>query len=841
MRTTVGAFLRASRKALGLSLRALAHSVGVDVAYLSRVERDRVSPSARLLSKLADALNQNADSLLLLSGRVPARMQEIVSRQPTRVAVALNSLAEMSVAEPQSPYGSPLLAHRGPRAIEDGFPFEWLSEIAEAESWRKEVYRPPYHVHKWWARRLGSVFRAAIIAAATPRGSSVSELFYEPVRLPGLVVFDPFMGSGTTVGEAHKLGSAAIGRDINPVAHRAVRLALSPVDRTEVQSHFETLAATAGRKILDLYRSRDNQHRLCPVLYFFWVKHLPCPRCASRVDLFSHYLFAAHAAKSSHPAAKAYCPGCGGLVDCRYDAERVRCACGLAFDPRVGPARRTTAVCPTCMHEFPIAKTARALGKPPEHRCYAKLLLLPDGRKEYLRTTPDDADAFSAAVLRLREVAPPVPSFPIPDGHNTRQIRNYGYSRWHELFNARQLLALTTLASSIQALPEGNARDALALLFSGVLEFNNLFASYKGEGTGAVRHLFSHHILKPERTPIEANPWGTPRSSGSFSTLYRTRILRALDYKDAPFEVAVAYDGSKKRGRKVFGISAPMGSPILTRCPASGVGPGTIYLSCGDSAKTDLGRASVDLVVTDPPFFDNVHYSELADFFFVWQQTYFYGRSERATTRHPREVQDSQPEAFAEKLGAVFAECHRVLREEGLLVFSYHHSRDDAWASLATAVLGAGFSVVQCYPVKSELAVAMPKSQARHPIDVDVLVICRKRSADTRHRMADTEVLSTSHEASEKQVKRLNAVGRRLSLNDTRVVVMSQLLVALSAGRPADEANREITKLRSRTASAVDSIFRSQVVGSRPAEAARRSEAHRSLFDQEKVRRRTVA
>ena len=64
-----------------------------------------------------------------------------------------------------------------------------------------------------------------------------------------------------------------------------------------------------------------------------------------------------------------------------------------------------------------------------------------------------------------------------------------------------------------------------------MLEFNNLFASYKGEGTGAVRHMFSHHILKPERTPIEANVWGTPKSSGSFSNLFRSRLLRAIEYR----------------------------------------------------------------------------------------------------------------------------------------------------------------------------------------------------------------------------------------------------------------------------------------------------------------------
>src|SRR6266567_878547 len=113
-------------------------------------------------------------------------------------------------------------------ALEDpGFPFEFVSEIAEAESWRKEVHRPLYHVHKWWAQRLGSVFRAIILAATSPAGVDIRRLFYEPVRLDGVTIFDPFMGSGTTLGETLKLGGRAIGRDINQVAHFLVRVALS--------------------------------------------------------------------------------------------------------------------------------------------------------------------------------------------------------------------------------------------------------------------------------------------------------------------------------------------------------------------------------------------------------------------------------------------------------------------------------------------------------------------------------------------------------------------------------------------------------------------------------------
>ena len=99
----------------------------------------------------------------------------------------------------------------------------------------------------------------------------------------------------------------------------------------------------------------------------------------------------------------------------------------------------------------------------------------------------------------------------------------------------------------------------------------------------------------------------------------------------------------------------------------------------------------------------------------------------RVTTRCLEEVQDTKTELFAEKLKKVFLECKRVMRDQGLLVFSYHHSKESGWTAVAEAVLGAGFSIVQSQPVKSEMSVATPKSQARHPIDLDVLIVCRKR------------------------------------------------------------------------------------------------------------------
>ena len=129
----------------------------------------------------------------------------------------------------------------------DEFPFEFLSHLAERESWRKEVHRPIYHVHKWWAKRLGSVFRGMLLGAVLPDDADLAREFYRTHAFTGLSVFDPFMGSGTTIGEAHKLGMTALGRDINPVAVNAATTAFGGLDRRTIRKAFRELAEGTGR------------------------------------------------------------------------------------------------------------------------------------------------------------------------------------------------------------------------------------------------------------------------------------------------------------------------------------------------------------------------------------------------------------------------------------------------------------------------------------------------------------------------------------------------------------------------------------------------------------------
>jgi hypothetical protein len=109
---------------------------------------------------------------------------------------------------------------------------------------------------------------------------------------------------------------------------------------------------------------------------------------------------------------------------------------------------------------------------------------VPTGPKEYLRTTAQDEAAYAAAGTRLLELRPPLRRVEIQTEYDTRQVLNDGYSRRDRFFNDRQRLSVALLSRAIGTLPAGAERDALFVLLSRVLEFKNLFASYKARGPG---------------------------------------------------------------------------------------------------------------------------------------------------------------------------------------------------------------------------------------------------------------------------------------------------------------------------------------------------------------------
>ena len=666
---------------------------------------------------------------------------------------------------------------------DESFPFEFISTVAAQESHRKEVNRPIYHISKWWAQRLGSVFRALIIGCHVAEADTFKDAFYQRHDF-GTTIFDTFMGSGTTLGEAHKLGCIALGRDINPVAYAGVKNSLSHPDRRKLQAAFKALTNGVGKELLHLTRARDSRGRQAQTLYYFWVKLLPCGGCDQHIELFSSYIFSKNAYVKKKPEVQVNCPNCDAVFPALYTDAQVNCpTCDHSFDIHQGPVDRANATCRHCGTINKIAEQTRRQAQPLAARMFAKMVLTQDGKKEYLAIDEYDQQVYAEAEARAAEVAEYLPDQLIAPGHNTDQVLKHGYTNWIQFFNQRQLASLGLLIRAIRNYPDQAVQNSLLLLFSTILDFNNTFASFKGEGTGAVRHMFAHHILKPERTPLEANVWGTPKSSGSFSTLFKTKLLRAIDYQENPFEISPG-NGDKK----IFGISQPFTGQVSTTWNSDAFQPGGIYVSCGGSQHTGLADESVDHVVTDPPFFDNVHYSELADFFYAWQR-HFFPVPERVgdveSTRSVEEVQDKAAARFSSKLSAVFAEAKRILKPNGLLVFSYHHSRAEGWTSLAEAVAEAGFTFVQAHPIQSEMLTAIPKAQAKSPISYDIIAVCRKLEVDERTWVDTDTALEQANAAYERKIARLVAAKLPTSFNDKLLIRNSALLVALSPKRGA--------------------------------------------------------
>lgn len=665
------------------------------------------------------------------------------------------------------------------KAIEFQFPITEVSQLAEKESWRKEINRPIYHIHKWWAKRLGSVFRAIALSALTPEKLNNWKDFHTRQDFRGKIVLDPFMGSGTTLGESLKLGCKVVGCDINPVSTFLVQQALTRVSEDTLRMTFAQLEKEVAKEIQRYYQTRDPEtSELISVLYYFWVKTVKTPDGDS-IPLFSTYVFAKNAYPKKKPKSQIICPTCWNIIEDRFDATHVLCLyCKAGFNPQEGTTKGQYVESPSGKR-YKLKDLIQTQITPPEHRMYAMLALRSNGEKIYLPVKDEDLALFRDAAKRLALEKLPLPTMAVRLGYNTAQARGYNYLKWQDFFNARQLLCLGLLLRAINSIENEAIQEQFICLFSSTLEFNNLFCSFKGEGTGAVRHMFSHHILRPERTPLENCVWGTDKSSGTFSTLFESRLIPAKRYLDDPFEVQIETNlFGNSVGSKKITASEGINVPIVKTWEEFSAKEQAALVINGSGDNLPIPDGVIDVVITDLPYFDFVHYSELSDFFFAWLSPILkerYSFFQRDNSSHPSEVQHNEPRLFARQLGQVFTECYRVLKQDGLMIFSFHHSRPEGWAAIHEAVQTSGFKVVAAHPVYAELRAASPKAAAKEPISLDAILVCRK-SEEVQETYGD---IIAAGEKAGKLEKMIESGGINLSQSDKFVILASQLLVEI--------------------------------------------------------------
>lgn len=625
---------------------------------------------------------------------------------------------------------------RGRRAIETDFPFLEVSKLARLESYRKNIYRPAYYIHKWWARRTGATFRAILLGTLLPEGCSPLDLFYRANDFQGAVILDPFMGGGTTVGEALRLGAKVIGVDINPVSWFLVKKIVEPVSLSALDRTFLALEQAVGPRILRLYETTCPRCRsTAQAVYTYWVKLVPCQACGQPVPLRKSMILARHMSKPH--TGLVTCPMCGHpYISSGLDRIQRCPACGQDFNPEKGYSSGPSYTCPTCSKDGRILEALSGQDEPPLHAMVAIHYLCPVCGKGYKRPDNQDLRAYEQIKEQFLQQRDKLlyPRAPIRPGYNTNQMINYHYHYWFQMFNERQLLGLSMLLEAILHLEDQNMRELMLLLFSSTLEFNNLFCSPKGLGTGAVRHLFAHHAFIPTKEPLEANLWGVARSSGGFSTLYRERLRRGKIWAKRPVERRLGAHGPVKVPIPGEQIEATLATSFeeLTASPERRV----LLLNRSSTDLSGIPTGSVDAVITDPPYFSNVMYSELADFFYVWLRL---GLKEHYQEFAPESVSRENEaivnpdhgkglDYYRDILATVFRECHRVLKDDGLLVFTFHHGAPEAWDALAQALKAANFVIQRVWPVYAEMDVGVP-ILGKESVKFDAILVCRKGEA----------------------------------------------------------------------------------------------------------------
>jgi putative DNA methylase len=570
-------------------------------------------------------------------------------------------------------------------------PFGDLVRFATREGRRP---RPIYQIHKWFARRLGCSFRAVLVGAASAPTADFWKAYYETANLQGFTVLDPFVGGGTSVVEAARLGASAIGIDVDPIACAVTTAELTAATLEDLLPTLRSLQESVGKTIAPFHAVKSPDGEQLAAIHYFWVQIVTCPSCKKSGEAHPNYVLAEEAGQKRW----AFCRRCHEPHALRASQQSFTCSsCETKTALDSAPVQNGTYTCPHCEERTPLIALGRETEQPPTWRLFAIEASqrtsgrpVPMKKRVFLRATPAHQAAATKASKALRREFEADPDFlprhTIEEKHRAdTRLTDYGYRRWSQLFNDRQLLHLGRLAREIKKLPE-DERRAIGLAFSNHLTTNCMLTSYAA-GWRRLTPLFSIRAFRHVPRPVELNPWLEGTGRGTFPNAIR-QVLRASAFAKAPKEPA------RRGGFRDVEAVAPTTAPRV--------------FSGNARELTGVDSDSVDMVLTDPPYFDNITYSELSDFFQPWLE--HMGLVPEAAKRRAlvkralraRRNNEESIEEFATNLGEAFGEVRRVLKPQGLLAFTFRHSTPEGWLAMAKALARSGLKPVQVLPMPGE-------------------------------------------------------------------------------------------------------------------------------------------
>lgn len=329
------------------------------------------------------------------------------------------------------------------------------------------------------------------------------------------------------------------------------------------------------------------------------------------------------------------------------------------------------------------------------------------------------------------------PTSSIPFSHETHQRQNFrahGYKAWSQFFNPRQLLVHSQLLKAIANRLDvsQSAKEYVLGAVQQYLRNNSMFCIWN-IGADKLEPFFANPNYNPKATPVENCVFGR-FGRGNWTACWEG-ILEGHEWCQHPWELV----STEYLTTHTSILSNGQSASIRVRCDDP-VPPDTIVFRASATELIRLENEGVDLLVTDPPFGDNIQYSELSDFFYVWLRlvlcdnypqefgSEYTPKALEAVANRARQPDDS--DAFYQRvLTDCWREAYRVLKPSGLLAFTFHHSEDAPWVGVLESLFDAGFYLEATYPIRSDETKGDGAFGSKL-IEYDIIHVCRKRMTE---------------------------------------------------------------------------------------------------------------
>lgn len=595
--------------------------------------------------------------------------------------------------------------------------------------------------------------------------------------ISNVTVLDPTAGGGSIPFEALRLGCKVIANDLNPVATIIEKATIEYpakygkellqqieyygnilVDQvrntTTPYYYFAPLDETAQKKLKAMcFGDKSLFDKLNVPEYdqtgLLYCRTVTCPNCGNRAPLLNSF---ALQKKDDGWAVRPEIYLEGNDKKIRFIPYRLRNGRGPnGEDPEVGTVKRGTGTCIHCRQAISSDEIKRQAQGKSEYGTWSDELycvvavreqpkLDKDGKPmrytsgsnkgkirmekvTFFRTpTQGDFNALAKVEKALKDnwahwdEMGLIPTENIPEGNDMRPVI-YGMRRWCDMFTPRQLFAtLTSMETLHNMIPEiikaeGNEKAKAIITY---LQFMiDKFYDYNSKQTrwhysrGALIGTFGRHDFSLKWT------FGEMIAAGPHSGLMwgRDQVLDA--YK---------------------GICDLLGQSRA----------GNITILNGSAANLSCKDKSVDIICVDPPYYNNVQYAELSDFYYVWEKRslkdlYPDVFNRRLTNKNDEAVAnpvrdgavDASERKYESLMGEIFAECRRVLKDDGIMTMMFTHKTQEAWETLTRALIENGWIISATFPVDSESSASMhQKDQAAAASSI--FLACRKHEMPKR-------------------------------------------------------------------------------------------------------------